>query len=145
MSFNETFVVYNYTPYELTLDAGNSKNLDNVWPSTIPGATTTNPGYVEFAQNESININPTAVYVLQSNPAVTATLHFYCWGAGFVHVNMTLAYSSTPGFSSAIWEDNRIGTPQSDSGSNNLSIDDNGNISSRGRAIFVIGKDTVPS
>lgn len=145
MSFNETFVVYNYTPYELTLDAGNSKNLNNSWPTTIPGATAANPGSVTFTQNEDIDINPTAVYVLQSSPAITATLHFYCYGAGFVHVNMTLDYSGAPDFSSAIWEDNHNGDPRSDSGSNNLSIEDNGDISSRGTAKFVIGQSSIPS
>lgn len=145
MSFNETFVVYNYTPSELTLDAGNSKNLNNAWPTTIPAATATSPGYIQFTQSEDIDINPTAIYVLQSDPAITATLHFYCYGAGFVHVNMTLAYSNTPDFSSAISETNRNGTPVSDSGANNLSIEDNGNISSRGTATFVIGQASVPS
>lgn len=146
MSFNEDFVVYNYTPYAMTLDAGNSKNLDGVWPSTIPGATNGSPGVVQFSQNESlININPTAVYILQSEPAINASLHFYCWGAGFVHVNMTLDYSSTPSFSSAIQETNRNGTPMTDSGTNNLEIDDNGNISSRGTATFVIGQGSIPA
>jgi hypothetical protein len=146
MSFNEDFVVYNYTPYEMTLDAGSSKNLDDSWPSTIPAATNGSPGVSQFSQNESlININPTAVYILQSEPAVNATLHFYCWGAGFVHVNMTLGYSSTPSFSSAIEETNRPGTPMTASGTNNLEIDDNGNISSRGTATFVIGQGSIPS
>ena len=145
MSFNETFVVYNYTPYEMTLDAGNSNNLDGCWPATIPAATATNPGIAQFPQNETGDINPTAVYILQSNPAITATLHFYCVGAGYVHVNMTLTYSSTPGFSSAISEDNRPNTPMSASGTNNLSIEDQGSVSSRGTATFVIGQGSIPS
>lgn len=146
MSYNETFVIYNYTPYEMTLDAGNSENLDDSWPSTIPAATAeTNPGVSQFPQNEMGDMNPTAVYILQSNPAITATLHFYCVAAGFGHVNMTLSYSSTPDFSSAISEDNHTNNPQSRSGTNNLSIEDNGNISSRGVAKFVIGQGSVPS
>ena len=146
MSFNETFVIYNYTPYEMTLDAGNSQNLDGSWPSVIPAATVaTNPGTAQFSQNEVGDINPTAVYILQSNPAITATLHFYCVGAGFVHVNMTLVYSSSPDFSSAISENNRPGTPMSASGTNNLSIEDQGSISSRGTATFVIGQGSIPS
>lgn len=144
MSFNETFVVYNYTPYEMTLDTGLSSNLDGVWPSTIPAGTAAVPASVTFQQNELGDINPTAVYILQSSPAVNASLHFYCIGAGYVHVNMTLGYSSTPDFSSAISEDNRVGTPQSASGTNNLSIEDQGEISSRGTATFVIGQGSMP-
>lgn len=148
MSYNQTFVIYNYTPYEMTLDAGNSENLDGSWPSTIPAATAEpepNPGISQFTQNEAGDMNPTAVYILQSNPAITATLHFYCVAFGAGHVNMTLTYSSTPDFSSAISEDNHTNNPQSRSGTNNLSIEDYGNISSRGTAKFVIGQGSIPS
>jgi hypothetical protein len=145
MSFNQTFKIYNYTSNQMTLDAVNSEGLDNAWPSTIPANSGNEPGYAEFSQNGFFSVNPTAIYILQSSQSINATLHFYCAGAGLtVQVTTTLEYSSTPSFSSAIQETN-TNPPQTDSGSNNLSIKDFGNNSSRGTATFVIGKNSIPS
>jgi hypothetical protein len=145
MSFNQTFKIYNYTPNQMTLDAVNSEGLDNAWPATIPAQSATGPGYVEFSQDGFFSVNPTAIYILQGSTAINATLHFYCAGTGLtVQVTTTLEYSSTPNFSSAIQETN-TNPPQTDSGSNNLSIKDFGNNASRGIATFVIGQASIPS
>jgi hypothetical protein len=145
MSFNQTFQIYNCTPYQMTLDLVNSENLDDAWPSTIPAQSATGPGYVEFNQNGFFSVNPTAIYIVQSSPSINATMHFYCAGTGLtVQVTTTLEYSSTPSYLSLIQESN-TNPAQQDTGSNNLSIKDFGNNASRGTAIFVIGQDTIPS
>ena len=145
MSFNQTFQIYNCTPYQMTLDSANSENLDDAWPSTIPAQSASGPGYVEFEQDGFFSVNPTAIYIMQSTPSINATMHFYCAGTGLtVQVTTTLEYSSTPSFTNLIRESN-TNPDQEDTGSNNLSIKDFGNNSSRGIAIFVIGQDKIPS
>ncbi|MEY2340994.1 hypothetical protein AB4090_02655 [Acidithiobacillus sp. IBUN Pt1247-S3] len=145
MSFNQTFQIYNCTPYKMTLDSVNSENLDDAWPSTIPAQDASGPGYVEFEQDGFFSVNPTAIYIMQSTPSINATMHFYCAGTGLtVQVTTTLEYSSNPPFTNLIRESN-TNPDQEATGSNNLSIKDFGNNSSRGIAIFVIGQDKIPS
>lgn len=151
MSFNQTFTIYNYTSWEMNLQDVGSKNLDGVWPATVPAATTANePGMVTFTQDAIGEINPIAFYAADSNPAVHATLHFLC--AGFdqnLRVMMTLSLGSQR-FPIAIWENNSKttndeGVFESSPIGAILHISTANGGSSIGSAKFVLGQTTIPS
>ncbi len=142
MSFDQTFNLINNTGYTLVLDTVDSQNLGGVWPAQIAPHTTAPP----FVQNDSIDINPIAVYLMEgSSPANSVRLNFYCYGVDpLVHVHMTLQFSGNflPG--SAIAEDNTNNghsyeSTDSPNSHNALELKSEGNGSTRGTAIFTIG------
>jgi hypothetical protein len=145
--YNETFIIYNYTPYELTLDKSLSGNLGNGnWPSSIAAGSASSPATATITQSGSTNVNPTAVYIVQSNPAINAILHFYCWGLDpLLHVNMSMSLSS-PNFPIAIWENNSHSDQTRSSATGEaLNLDTTDDGASAGTAKFVLGQTAIPS
>ena len=108
MSFDQTFVIVNNSPYTLVLDTSGSENLGNgEWPSSIAPFTTP----ASFPQSGTFSVNPTAVYMCQgANPPVNIYMHFYCALADpALHVNMTMDFSGAAVFpGSCISETNSI-------------------------------------
>jgi hypothetical protein len=141
MAFNEYFTIINNSPYTMVFDDKGSDGLgDGAWPSTIAA----NSSVPQFEQTGQLSINVTVVYNLQnSNPATNVYLHFYCYGAGVVHVDMSLSYSSDLAFpNSSIQENNTSGGGEYEVATGSgptLSITTNSVGSSRGNAIFTIG------
>lgn len=142
-NFKQTFNVVNNTAYDLILDEPASKNLNDVWPSTILA----NSSAPAFEQVGDFDINPVAVYAFVGNPETTnVRLNFFCTSAaGPTHVNMTMEFGENQFVAgSSIAENNSdrgksYNTNAQPDGHGALGIKTDGNGSVIGNAIFTVG------
>ncbi len=147
-TFKQTFNLVNNTAYDLILDEPASKNLKDVWPSTIPA----NSSAPAFEQVGDFDINPVAVYAFVGNPSVgnpetsNVRMNFFCTIIdGFTHVNMTMEFGGNQFVAgSSIAENNsdrgksyNTNAQPDEHGALGIKTDSNGN--PIGNAIFTVG------
>lgn len=142
-NFKQMFNVVNNTAYDLLLDESASKNLNGVWPSTIPA----NSSAPTFEQVGDFDINPVAVYAFVDNPQTTnVRMNFFCIIVdGITHVNMTMEFGENQFVAgSSIAENNSdrgksYNTNDQPDAHGALGIKTDGNGDPTGNAIFTIG------